>query len=147
MEKDKFTVGVFGILFDERERVLLCHRRDYNFWNLPGGALERGETPWEGAMREVKEETGLDVEVVRLLGVYSKPDVDDVVLTFLCRAIGGAITLNDEADAIQYFAFTDIPHNTAPKQVLRIKDAMAHPEATLLRAQPGASAIELFSRK
>lgn len=58
-----FKIGVFGIIIDEQNRVLLCHRRDYDLWNLPGGGLEKNEAPWEGVVREVKEETGLRVKV------------------------------------------------------------------------------------
>ncbi|MFA5994556.1 MAG: NUDIX domain-containing protein, partial [Parcubacteria group bacterium] len=72
--KQAFTIGVFGIIRDEKNRVLLVLRQDYDLWNLPGGGLEKGESPWQGVVREVKEETGLDVEVVRLAGIYSKPD-------------------------------------------------------------------------
>lgn len=147
MKKNTFTIGVFGIILDEASRVLLCHRCDYDFWNLPGGALESGEAPWDGVVREVKEETGLDVEVTRLFGVYSKPDVDDVVFTFLCTVTGGAVTLNDEADAIEYFAFPDIPKNTAPKQVARIQDVLHNPHATLFRVQQGPSAKDTFKKR
>jgi len=49
-----FSIGVFGIIFDVEGRVLLCHRRDYDLWNLPGGGLETGEAPWEGLIREVR---------------------------------------------------------------------------------------------
>jgi len=87
--KPTFTVGVFAIIRDDDRRVLLCHRRDHDLWNLPGGALEHGEAPWDGVIREVSEETGLDVEVSRLAGIYSKPEADDLVFSFLCRRTGG----------------------------------------------------------
>ena len=67
-----FKIGVFAIIVDNQKRVLLGHRCDYNVWDLPGGGMESGETPWDCAVREVKEETGLDVQVTRLLGVYSR---------------------------------------------------------------------------
>ena len=48
-----FTIGVFGIIIDDKDRVLLCHRRDFDLWNLPGGGVETGESPWvlQGANR------------------------------------------------------------------------------------------------
>ena len=58
-----FTIGTFAIIFDDQGRVLLCHRRDLDVWNLPGGGLESGELPTEAVLREVKEETGLKVVV------------------------------------------------------------------------------------
>ena len=138
-----FTIGVFAIIFDEQNRILLCHRRDYDLWNLPGGELEKGEAPWEGVIREVKEETGYDVEVVRMSGVYSKPREDDIVLQFVCRKIGGEKTLNDEADQIEYFTFNDIPHNTIPKMVERIKDVLDDPNRLYLKVQTGKKTKQL----
>lgn len=58
-----FSIGAFSIIFDEQGRVLLCHRRDMDAWNLPGGGAESGELPTEAAIRETKEETGLDVVI------------------------------------------------------------------------------------
>lgn len=67
-----FSIGAFAVIFDEHSRVLLCHRRDLDVWNLPGGGVESGELSTEAVIRETKEETGLDVVVERLVGVYGK---------------------------------------------------------------------------
>lgn len=50
-------IGVFGMLFNDKKQILLCHRRDYDMWDIPGGGLEKGESPWKGVIREVKEES------------------------------------------------------------------------------------------
>lgn len=76
------SVGVFATILDERGYVLLCHRRDHNFWCQPGGGRESGETPCQGVVREVREETGLDVEVERLIGVYCWPSGDEIIFSF-----------------------------------------------------------------
>jgi len=52
-----FKVGAFAIIVNEEKKVLLCHRRDYDLWNFPGGRVEERETPREAVIREVKEET------------------------------------------------------------------------------------------
>ena len=140
--KAQFTIGIFGVIFDKQRRVLLCHRRDYDLWNLPGGALETGESPWDGVKREIKEETGLDAEIVSLAGVYSKPDKNEIVLSFVCKIIGGENTLNDEADKIEYFYVDKLPSNTSQKQVERIKDVIANPDKTIYKVQTGKSSIE-----
>ncbi len=61
MPQTLFTLGAFAIIFDNHQRVLLSHRRDMDAWNLPGGGVESGETPVEAVIREVTEETGLEV--------------------------------------------------------------------------------------
>lgn len=135
--KSQFTIGVFGIIFDKQKRVLLCHRCDQDLWNLPGGGLESGESPGDGVRREIKEESGLDTEIVSLAGVYSKPDKNEVVLSFVCKIIGGKITLNDEADKIEYFEVNKFPPNTSQKQVERIKDAISNPDKITYKVQTG----------
>lgn len=137
-----FTIGVFGIITDNEERILLCHRRDYDLWNLPGGRVEADENPWSALIREIKEETGLEVEPIHLTGVYSKPDKNEIVLSFVCKITGGKITLNDEADKIEYFAVGQIPKNTAAKQVARIKDYFSDKSKTHYRIQIGPSSID-----
>ena len=74
------SLGAFAVIFDEESRVLLCHRTDMDAWNLPGGGVEGGESPWDAVVREVMEEVGLEVRVERLVGIYSVPlHVHDVV--------------------------------------------------------------------
>ena len=66
------TFGVATVVLD-RGRVLLQLREDARLWNLPGGAVEDGESLAEAAVREVREETGVDVALTRLVGTYSLP--------------------------------------------------------------------------
>ena len=142
--KTQFTIGVFGIIFDKQRRVLLCHRRDYDLWNLPGGALESGESPLDGLKREVREETGLIVEVFKLTGVYTKPVNNDIVFAFICNVTDGRIILNDEADRVEYFEIEKIPHNTSAKQIERIMDATQNPAEVIFKVQTDKSSIELI---
>jgi len=141
--KPQFRIGAFGIIFDEKKRVLLVHRRDYDLWNLPGGTTEDRESPIDTVKREVNEETGFNVEVLKLLGVYSKADRNNIVFSFLCKVISGKITLNDEADRIEFFEVDELPANTVPKQVERIKDALLNPKEVIFKTQIGDSAIDL----
>jgi ADP-ribose pyrophosphatase YjhB (NUDIX family) len=120
--KQTFTIGAFALIKDEQNRVLLALRTDKDWWNLPGGSLEAGEVPWECVVREVKEETGLQVEVLRLLGVYSKANKNDLVFSFECQVIGGELTLNDEAKDLKYFKVTDLPKNLYRNHRERIED-------------------------
>jgi 8-oxo-dGTP diphosphatase len=139
--KAEFTIGAFGIIFDNKKRVLLCHRKDHDLWNLPGGALEVGESVTDCAIREIKEETGLNAEILRLVGVYNKKEKNDLVFSFVCKIVSGEITLNDEADKIEWFDLEKLPSNTIPKQVERIMDAMENSEKTIFKIQTGKSSI------
>lgn len=134
-----FAIGAFGILFDADGRVLLCHRRDVDLWNLPGGGVRPGEPPWEGVVREVAEETGLEVAAERLSGVYVKPEAGEIVFAFVCRAVGGELTPTDEADRLEYFPPERLPPNMSRKQAERIADAVRDEGPVVLEEQRGPS--------
>ncbi len=68
----RFTIGVVGVFYSANGKILILHhvyRRRYP-WGLPAGFVKAGESPAEAAVREVKEETGLDVKATRVLAVY-----------------------------------------------------------------------------
>jgi mutator protein MutT len=142
--KSQFIIAAFGFIFDEQNKILLCHRLDYDLWNLPGGTMELGESPWECVIREVKEETGLNAEIIRLAGIYNKPEKSELVFSFICRVVSGKISLNEEADKIEYFSIKDIPQNTSPKQLERIMDAIKE-KTIVYKNQNGKSSIELIN--
>jgi ADP-ribose pyrophosphatase YjhB (NUDIX family) len=141
-----FTIGAFAIIFDEQRRVLLCHRRDYDVWNLPGGGVESGELPTDAVIREVLEETGLEVVVDRLVGVYGKTGKDEFVFSFICLNIGGRLSLTDESSECQYFEVEHIPDNTSPKQVERIHDAVRANNEPIFRRQTAPSTKEMLKQ-
>lgn len=129
-----FRIAVSALIFEEG-RVLLAHRRDIDWWNLPGGGMEVGETVDEALRREVAEETGLEVEVEQLVGVYSKPQKQEIVLTFRCHITGGTLTATEETRECRYFAPEALPTNTLPKHRQRIEDAQLHQQSAVIRAQ------------
>jgi len=134
----QFRIAVYAIVFEEH-RVLLAHRRDIDWWNLPGGGMELGETVEDAVRREVCEETGLVVEVEQLVGVYSKPQKQEVVLTFRCRKIGGMLTPTEESRECRYFVTDDLPVNTLPKHRERVEDALLEQERAIIRSQLSSS--------
>lgn len=129
-----FRVGVNALIFDD-ERVLLAHRRDIDWWNLPGGGMEIGETVEEAVCREVMEETGLEVQIERLVGVYSKPQKQEIVLTLSCKVTGGDLQDTEESRECRYFSPDALPRNTLPKHRERIADALLNQQTAVLRAQ------------
>jgi ADP-ribose pyrophosphatase YjhB (NUDIX family) len=70
---NSIVVAVTAFAQDDQGRVLLIHRTDNDFWALPGGAQDVGETITETVARETREETGIDVKVTGLIGIYSNP--------------------------------------------------------------------------
>jgi len=119
-----FHVGAFATIQDAQGRALLCHRRDGDFWCQPGGGVESGETPWQAMARETREETGLEINVARLIGVSSWPATDELILSFHCVVTGGALALNDEARDLSYFALDALPPNTFAEHAERLRDAV-----------------------
>ena len=108
-------------------------------WNLPGGAMERGEAPWEAVIREVYEEVGVEAEVVGLSGVYSKPEQADVVFCFVCRIVSGELRESDEAAEVRYFALEELPETTSRNHKERVRDALEWSGSVTLKVQPGPS--------
>src|SRR6185437_5388313 len=127
-----FTIGGFAVIVDERQQVLLCHRSDIDRWNLPGGRVEPGETPWQALVREVKEEVGIEVVVERLAGVYAYPPANDLIFSFSCRKSGGALTCSAEADAIAFFPADQLPDNTHRHHAIRIQDFFSSGDSLVL---------------
>ena len=106
---------------------------------LPGGGMKSGELPNEAAVRETLEETGLQINNLRLVGVYGRPGENDIVFSFLGEVIGGDITTTEEADRVAYFTVDKIPPNTSPRQLERIHDALLLHSNPYFRRQIGPS--------
>jgi len=128
----KFEVGVHAVAFDKENRILLVHRRDMDLWDLPGGGMDDGEVPTEAAVRETKEETGLDVEVERLFIVAVAPE-NLMGFTFYCRVIGGVVTTTDESDDVRYFRLDELPDNLPPRKREMIRLSAEKPSGITYR--------------
>lgn len=98
MENILFQIRVTGILIEDG-KILLFRQQvsPEREWSLPGGRLERGETLEQGVTREIREETGLETIVKRLLYVCDKPDAKPplIHITFLLERTGGVLRLPD----------------------------------------------------
>ncbi len=138
------ALGVNAVILDAEGRVLLALRDRPPIWNLPGGSVEAGETPWGAAVREVREEVALHVAVQRLAGVYDRSPDGDPVLVFACAVLAGEPATSAEAVEVGWFDPADLPGPINPYQRQRIADAVGTGPAAVLRHQPGPSVRVLF---
>ncbi len=116
---DKPMVGV-GILIRDRDRYLLIKRAaepDAGLWTVPGGLVEVGERAAEAAVREAKEETGLDVEILEVIDVVDKIVMDEnsrimyhfVIIDYLATPIGGSLKAASDALDAQWLEAEEFP--------------------------------------
>lgn len=108
-------------------KFLLTKREDFETWILPGGGVEDGESLAQAAIRETREETGLDVEVTKLVGIYSRLGnwSPGYLVLFAARPIGGELKCQEgETIAVGWFAFDEIPSPLSLGHKRRSKDAM-----------------------
>ena len=110
--------GASAIIFDSsRQKVLLTRRSDNGRWCLPGGGMDPGESAEETCVREALEETGLEVRVIKLVGVYTSPNimveyadgnrVQPVSFSFEAEVTGGELSLSDETTEYGYFCVNE----------------------------------------
>lgn len=135
-----WRAGAFVILRNEAGEVLWVQRPDDGRWNLPGGGVEPGESPWSAAVREAKEETGLDVTLTHLVGVYTKPEKEEVVFAFTGRSAGGTLQTGPEAAAFAYRAPGEEPAHALVNHVARVQHAAGSPQPTRFEIQKSHSA-------
>lgn len=116
---DKVILNCAGAaILDDNNRVLLQKRTDKDCWSFPGGVMDMGESFDETAVREVKEETGLEVTIQELIGIYSKYSDEyqngdksqPVLIFFKCSAVGGELRCDgDETLELKYFDLDEQP--------------------------------------
>jgi len=132
----RIRFGCSVIIPDDQGRILLQKRTDGDWWSLPAGGMEPGETPTQTAIREVREETGLEVELVQFLGLYSDPELCTVYpdgnrlqlvgASFQGRITGGElIASNDETAELRWFSPDALPENMTPLSRIRLRHYLA----------------------
>jgi ADP-ribose pyrophosphatase YjhB (NUDIX family) len=107
-------IGADGAIFNQSGEILLMERADGSGWCLPCGWVEPNEKPIEAVVREVREETGLEIEVKQLVGVFTRlPSAKNgpytmVAVVHLCEVLGGELTLSHEGSALRYWAIDGV---------------------------------------
>jgi 8-oxo-dGTP pyrophosphatase MutT (NUDIX family) len=111
-EPNSLVVAASAVVTDEQGRILLQRRRDNDLWALPGGGMDMGDSLPGCAVREVKEETGYDIEITGLVGTYTDPRhviaySDGEVrrqfnICFRARIVGGELTVSEESTEVRF---------------------------------------------
>jgi 8-oxo-dGTP pyrophosphatase MutT (NUDIX family) len=135
------SVSVAAIILNDDGQVLMTQRRDNGHWEPPGGVLELNESILDGLRREVREETGFDVQPEHLTGVYKNMPRGIVALVFRARIVGGAAThQTDETTKLQWLSPEDAATRCDEAYAVRVMDAVSG-EGPAIRAHDGVNLL------
>lgn len=128
-----------GLIINSEDKILLV-KNPRKGWEYPGGIIEPGETLPQGLIREIKEETGVDVEIINVVGIYSNTkkkkgynEVEEVptivTIDFICKYISGELRTSDESVEVKWFSKEEAIKVVNPKQQLRFRKALDYQSA------------------
>ncbi|MEV4150203.1 NUDIX domain-containing protein [Amycolatopsis sp. NPDC049691] len=138
---NSIAVAVSAFIQDDDGRILMIRRTDNGLYSIPGGQLELGETLAEAAVREVREETGIECKVTGVIGLYSDPrhviayDDGEVrqefSICFRAKQVSGTLRTSNESSEVDWIS----PNQTSSIQIhptikLRIKHGLAEEKST-----------------
>lgn len=107
----KHIVSAATIVLNEKKEILLI-RGPWRGWEMPGGQVEEGESLKEAAVRETKEETGIDIEILKFCGIFQNVSKSICNTLFLAKPVGGKLTTSSESLEVGFY-----PINEALKMV------------------------------
>ncbi len=122
MYRAKFRAAVAAMIFDEQGRILLFKHTYRKFeWGIPAGGLEYNEQPADAIVREFFEETGMELQVERMLLAESSREDRNISLIYLCKIAGGTFKESHEISEMKYFEVDDLPRMLfAEKNLIRM---------------------------
>ena len=142
IHQNAHSVSVAGVIIDDQGRALLTQRRDNGRWEAPGGILELHEDITAGLLREIHEETGLQVEPLGLTGVYKNMPQGIIALVFRCKVVGGHLTKTNETSAFRWTTADEMRALTTEAFGIRILDAMQIDGTPAIRHHDGTHLLE-----
>jgi 8-oxo-dGTP diphosphatase len=138
----RHSVSVAAAVVNEAGQLLAVRRRDNGHWEPPGGILELDETIQAGLVREVQEETGVQIEPVALSGVYKNMRRGIIALVFRCRILAGEPQPTTEAEQIAWLSPNEVRELMDEAYSTRLLDALK-PGPAAIRAHDGLSLLPL----
>ena len=132
------------VVINDQGEILLIRRSDNDNWAIPGGAIDLGESMSQAAIRETKEESGIDCEVTGLVGIYTDPkhvilytsngearQEFSIVLT--ARPVGGKLTPSDESTEVRWVSTSEIDSYGMDRSMrLRVSDYLSERHSPVL---------------
>ena len=130
-------ITVVALVFIEQDGRILLVKQNYGrqYWSLPGGAMEPGESIDQAAIREVKEETGLDIRLNRVVGLYSKPKENGLAVCFEGEVLGGVLQAANEICECGYFPYDGLRGPIREHLLQRIEDFRSGLSHAVFRTQ------------
>ncbi len=134
-----FKLSVNAILVKD-DKILLVKRKDRDVWRIPGGELSLGETVDEAVVAFIKNKLGLDINIKRVVGLYSKPIQNELVVLFevILQQFSQQLKPSEEYTAADYFDLKKLPENLPDKNYERINDYKEEYEDVVIRTQMSA---------
>lgn len=132
-QANSLVPSVNAVVLNDRGQLLLIRRTDNENWALPGGAMDLGESISQAAVRETKEETGIDTEVIGLVGIYTNPGHvleytsdgevrQEFSVVFTARPVAGEPTPSDESSSVEWVDVENVANYPMhPSMRLRIE--------------------------
>ena len=144
-EPESWRMGAFTVIRNEVGAVLWIKRTDMDMWNLPGGGAENEEPPWQTAARETYEETGCQVQLTNLSGVYVKNKKAWIIFAFTATITAGQLTTGPEAATFAWFQPGEEPTNSLSLHRTRAADACAPMGKVVFQKQDGRISTNIKS--
>jgi len=134
-EPPKLTVAVF--VFLQKEEAFLLVKQDYGqqYWSLPGGVVEVGESIEQAAIREVCEETGLNINLTHVVGLYSKPQENALAITLAGEITSGELKPDNEILECRFFPSDQLPTQVRSHFRQRVDDFLDPNNRAAIRTQ------------
>lgn len=133
----RHSVSVAGIIIDGEGRILVVKRRDNGEWQPPGGVLELDETIEEGLRREIQEETGIEIHIDHLTGVYKNMRLGVIALVFRCGPSGGPLRTSSETEEVRWMSAQEVESIMSPAFAIRVRDALGGTATVAIRSHDG----------